>query len=296
MANLPSTPAPAAQLLPNVRSNTPTENIGSNQGGPQIGNTELAGPQPILYPPTTDYVLLCVEAPFKFRQRLGWVVLPPQYSRRDGYFFRHAKREYRRLRPWKYAIFTFRSLCFFKFVKVQKPHVALYLMIVNNFQFRHYPKGPDPIFCFRKQELPAGTNSSYHTIASQCNPPLPPPPIDPDLMNHLYRHPESVDHSNENLELIPKRVDGPLPNYEEVAWGLQAVEGPNGILIFGMIFMLMAIAGWFVGWWVRKNPQDLQSATIVFTLLFPLLTLLVAVPRYMWARVWDLEEGRGINY
>jgi len=111
-------------------------------------------------------------------------------------------------------------------------------------------------------------------------------------MNHFYKYPECADDTTENLELIPKRMNGPLPNTERVGWGLQAVEGPNGFLIICVVLLLLGIAGWFVSWWNHRHPDDPQSATIVFTLLFPVLTLLATAPRYMWARVWDEEEGR----
>ncbi|KAF8534978.1 hypothetical protein BDD12DRAFT_808943 [Trichophaea hybrida] len=271
------TPQPANTTASNLGL-TPagTSQVGGNSSGT---NTQpdspgfSVGPQLISHP-ATDYVLLIAESPFKSRQALGWIVLPPLDSRIDGDFFRHLKKEYRRIRRWDHAIFTFRALCYFKFVK-----------------FHQFSKGPKRIVCLPRQEIPSHDNKAYDTKAAQAKPPIPPPPIDPALMNHFYNYPECADDLTENLELIPKRVNGPLPNTESVGWGLEAVEGPNGLMIVCVTLLLIGVAVWFTVWWIGRHPVDLQSATIVFALLFPVLTMLLTVPRYMWARVWDKEYG-----
>jgi len=115
-------------------------------------------------------------------------------------------------------------------------------------------------------------------------------------MAHLYRNPECADDTNESLELIPKRVNGPVPNTEHEGWGLQAVEGPNGLLIATVGLSFLALAIWFLFWWLRKHTDDMQSAAILLLLILQTIGIVVAIPRYMWARVWDREEGRGMGY
>ncbi|KAF8539856.1 hypothetical protein BDD12DRAFT_804999 [Trichophaea hybrida] len=170
-----------------------------------------------------DYVFLIAESPFKSRKVFGYIILPPPDSRCDGDFYRCLKKEYYSLRQWYYAIFTFRAFCYFKFVK-----------------FRQFQRGP--IFCYTKEEIPSKDNTDYHTAAAHTGHPVPPPPIDTDLMNHYYNNPICADdNDDEHLKKIPKRVYRPLPNTEPICWGLQAVEGPSMLTIICVVLLSMGL-------------------------------------------------------
>jgi len=65
-------------------------------------------------------------------------------------------------------------------------------------------------------------------------------------MDHLYNYPECADNTTENLELIPKRMNGPVPNTEPIGWGLQVAEGLNWFLIICVGLLLFGVASWFV--------------------------------------------------
>jgi len=84
--------------------------------------------------------------------------------------------------------------------------------------------------------------------------------------------PQDVDSMDDNdLKLFPKRVEGPIPNRERQAWGLQAVHGPAIIMILAFVAMLCAGTVAYVVLWLKYHPGDYQTAWtppgVVFTAL-----------------------------
>jgi hypothetical protein len=79
-------------------------------------------------------------------------------------------------------------------------------------------------------------------------------------MNHFFDNPKCVDHTDENIKKIPKRVKGPVPNEEPVVWGLEAVHGTSVAMIVLVWFLIAVACACFMWWWLKEYPGDLGGA------------------------------------
>ena len=91
---------------------------------------------------------------------------------------------------------------------------------------------------------------------------------------HQFHTPQDADNTLDNdLELFPKRVRGPIPNRERLAWGLQAVHGPAITMILCFVAMLCGGTAAHVVLWLKFHPGDYQTAwtppgVVITTLTF----------------------------
>lgn len=127
--------------------------------------------------------------------------------------------------------------------------------LTRSMQIDHFSNGRNRILCSKKQELPCEKDIRYHSA-----PPILVPPIERERMKHFFDDPTCVDHTDENLTLIPKRIKGPLPNTEPVVWGLQAVHGPSMAMILAVWLIIACICVLFIWIWLRDHPGDLGGA------------------------------------
>ena len=82
---------------------------------------------------------------------------------------------------------------------------------------------------------------------------------------HFFNDPSCVDHTDEYLQLLPKRMGGQLPplppRIEPKGWGLVAVHGPSfflGFLAVTLITLVVFVIGGMVAWyWMKTHPADL---------------------------------------
>jgi len=76
-------------------------------------------------------------------------------------------------------------------------------------------------------------------------------------------------------------VLGVLPNEEELAWGLQAVEGLSVfrvLILMSVVISLSVVIGTVLFfWWLSKHAGDLQDASVPMTIILSMASLVVGI-------------------
>lgn len=141
------------------------------------------------------------------------------------------------------------------------------------------PKHKRPIYCAELEELPekGATSPDYHSAADIRDPSMA-PPIERDLMMHIFEDPECLEPTDEYTKLLPKRLHGPLPAGEPKGWGLQAVHRPYLAMIIGL--QLAPCIVFFVVW-LRFHPADISGAAAPPGLVFAFSALILAQLAYL---------------
>lgn len=114
----------------------------------------------------------------------------------------------------------------------------------------------------RRQALPTDGNSyTYEPMPADLV-----PPIGPNLLLHLFEHPEDAEPTSVLYRKIPKKLREKLKacpiQGSSIGWGLQLMEGVDWFVVFvyGCVGFLLALI-FAIGWTVVQG--DLQGAFAV---------------------------------
>lgn len=236
-----------------------------------------------------NFVLLCL--PFmrwaKKLQQLDTCALQS-----DQTFFLLLRRHWTDLcksRPWTSSE-SLRRVVSLDFVKVSNTVGALQYILLQfrrmanslPLQFEMYrnelvdvhdsPSVPD-----REDKDQARQNYIYHPLPAETN-----PPIGPNLLMHLFQHPEHADVEPTILRKIPKKLRTRLEacpvKGSAVGWGLQFTEGVNWVALFvygcgGFVCALVFAVAWSLA------RGDIQSGFAIGSFLVAFVGFCLGIAR-----------------
>lgn len=184
------------------------------------------------------------------------------------------RREYKRLRGWRYWI-SLQTIYYFRFVKVRLyVTCTLDYQLTARLQFVQYvPSLADPGF---KEELPPQGQRTHYRITNPPGPP--PPPIGRGELMRFYNDPKKAATRKFLCSQLPIKTTGSLGSDRVEGWGLHAQEQPAMVKI-AMLGLVLCIATlWFVPYWLNRHPGDLSNAVALPALAWTFLTVCVVLP------------------
>lgn len=144
----------------------------------------------------------------------------------------------------------------------------------NIFKFiRYYQNYVD---CQDSEELPPHTNRDYEYIPK---PPENPPVFPVAEFMHYFEQPDCAGTATDCLDLMPKRVVGPLKRGSRVeGWGLQPMEGLSMWKFISLLAIVWLGTLAFATWWLVGHPNDFQNAFVPATYAAAFAAISVMLP------------------
>jgi hypothetical protein len=221
----------------------------------EVRNSALkSAPSNTLEQPEQLYLLVCIE---RINGSVGLAQVDVCNIFTDKALFSCLRHQYRSIRGKWLSLLSFRCL-----------------QSINFVQFELWGGGSVDIKDYADEKMLPPATESHQYKFDVCNTI---PPIGPGQLLHLWNSPNHPDGTGQTvLGRFPKKKHERLyvgPNDTVYGWGIHLVEGPNWVLIWFIIFIVVLIGSCVFSIAYSVLQHDIQSAFAISSYVISFATL-----------------------